>query len=128
MAHYAQVENGVVTNVIVAEQDFIDYLKSQNPAAQWVQTSYNTRGGIHYDPVTGQPSADQNKALRKNYAGIGFTYNEQLDAFIPPQPYPSWTLNQEICLWEAPTPRPDGGSVYTWDEPTQSWVTITLNK
>ncbi|NBR25756.1 MAG: hypothetical protein EBU08_18625 [Micrococcales bacterium] len=125
MAHYAQIENDVVTNVIVAEQDFIDYLKSQNSAAQWIQTSYNTRGGVHYDPVTGEPSADQTKALRKNYASIGYTYNQELDAFIAPKPYPSWTLNQETCLWVPPVPYPaDGSQLYTWDEPTQNWVTV----
>ena len=80
------------------------------------QTSYNTKGGVHYDTVTGEPSSDQSKALRKNYAGIGYTYDESKDAFIPPQPYASWTLNETSCLWEAPIAYPDDGSNYVWNE------------
>jgi len=80
------------------------------------QTSYNTRGGVHYDLVTGEPSSDQSKALRKNYAGIGYIYDESKDAFIPPQPYASWTLNETTCLWEAPIAYPDDGNDYTWNE------------
>lgn len=99
MAHYAEIENNTVTRVIVAEADFIALMPGT-----WIQTSYNTRGGIHYDPHTGEPSADQSKALRYNYAGIGYTYNEQRDAFIPPQPHPDAVLNESTCLWE-------------WDEP-----------
>ena len=80
------------------------------------QTSYNTRGGVHYDLVTGEPSSDQSKALRKNYAGIGYTYDESKDAFIAPQPYASWTLNETSCLWEAPIAYPDNGNNYVWNE------------
>jgi hypothetical protein len=108
MAHFAQVENGMVTQVIVAEQDVID---SGLFGTGWVQTSYNTHGGQHPE---GRP-------LRKNYAGIGFTYDHTLDAFIPPKPYASWTLNEKTCLWDAPTPMPIDGK-YTWDEATLSWV------
>ena len=95
MAHYAKVNaDSVVEQVIVAEADFVATLDGN-----WVQTSYNTRGGIHYSPITGEPSADQSKALRKNYAGIGYTYNQQLDAFIPPKPHPDATLDEQSCLW-----------------------------
>ena len=100
MAHYAQLDDtNQVTQVIVAEQDFVDLL-----GGTWVQTSYNTRGGVHYDPATGEPSADQSKALRFNYAGIGYTYDPRRDAFIPPKPTPDATLDETTCLW-------------IWDEP-----------
>jgi len=103
MAHFAKIaENGIVLQVIVAEQDFIDSLPD---ADSWVQTSYNTSGGKHYDPETGLE--DDGVALRKNYAGIGFKYDVDRDAFIPPQPYASWTLNEETCLWQAPEPMPE---------------------
>lgn len=116
MAHFAKVQKGIVTKVIVAEPDFFDTFVDDS-AGEWVQTSYNTRGGTH--ALGGTP-------LRKNYAGIGFTYDSELDAFIPPQPYPSWTVNSDTGLWNAPTPRPDDGEEYQWDEDTQSWVeTVT---
>lgn len=119
MSHFAKVNaRGIVEQVIVAEQDFIDSLPD---ATSWVQTSYNTKGGIHYNPDTDEPSEDQSKALRKNYAGIGYTYDPQKDAFIPPKPYPSWTLNEETCLWDAPTPKPEDGKFYIWNEHTLSW-------
>lgn len=109
MSHFAKVENGVVTQVIVAEQDVID---SGLFGTGWVQTSYNTHGGQHPE---GRP-------LRKNYAGIGFTYDEIRDAFIPPKPFASWVLNEDTCLWEAPVAMPTDGKFYTWDEATTSWV------
>lgn len=84
------------------------------------QTSYNTRGGVHY--TDGTPSADQTKAFRKNYAGLGYTYDAGRDAFVPPKPYNSWVLNEDTCLWDAPVPYPDDGERYTWDEDTTSWV------
>ena len=109
MAHFAKVEDGIVTQVIVAEQDVID---SGLFGVGWVQTSYNTYGGQHPE---GRP-------LRKNFAGIGYTYDAERDAFIPPQNYPSWTLNEDTCLWEAPSPYPEDGALYLWDEDTLSWV------
>ena len=112
MSHFAKVENGIVTQVIVAEQDVID---SGMFGTGWVQTSYNTSGGQHPE---GRP-------LRKNYAGIGFTYDSGRDAFIPPKPYASWTLNETTCLWDAPTPMPTDNKRYTWDEATISWVEVT---
>jgi hypothetical protein len=118
MAHYAKVNNGIVEQVIVAEADFFDTFVDSSPG-QWIQTSYNTRGGIHYGQ-DGQP--DDGTPLRKNYAGVGFTYDSAKDAFIPPQPYTSWTLNNDTCLWEAPVAYPDDGQRYTWDESSTSWV------
>ena len=124
MAHFAKVVNGTATQVIVAEPEFFDTFVDSSPG-EWIQTSYNTRGGVHYQPDSQEPSADQSKALRKNYAGIGFTYNRELDAFIPPKPYNSWTLNETSCLWEAPTPKPDDGNLYNWNEETVSWEQLT---
>ena len=123
MSHYAKVTDGIVTQVIVAEPEFFETFVDTSPG-EWVQTSYNTRGGVHIDPETGEPSADQTKALRKNYAGIGFTYDRERDAFIPPKPFASWTLNETSCLWEAPVPYPNDGKRYTWDEATTSWVEV----
>lgn len=123
MSHFAKVENGVVTQVIVAEQDFINAGHVGDPAS-WVQTSYNTRGGVHYSAETGEP--DGGVALRGNYAGIGYVYDAEKDAFYPPQPFASWTLNATTFTWEAPTPMPVvEGKFYTWDEPTTSWVEVT---
>ena len=124
MAHFAKVENNIVVNVIVAEQDFIDTLSDSN---QYVKTSYNMKGGVYYDPSTYTPVEDQSviqgdpARMRKNYAGIGYTYDLQRDAFIPPQPYPSWTLNEETCLWDSPVPYPTDGQSYTWNEEIQTW-------
>ena len=112
MAHFAKIENGLVIQVIVAEQDVID---SGIFGSGWVQTSYNTYGGQHPE---GRP-------LRKNYAGIGFTYDSQRDAFIPPQPFPSWTLVEDTCQWTAPVAMPTDGKKYTWNEATLSWVEVT---
>ena len=117
MAHFAKVNNGIVEKVIVAEQDFVD-----TQPGEWVQTSYNTRGGVHYNPETGDPSEDRTKALRKNYAGIGYTYDATRDAFIPPKPFASWLLNDETCLWDAPVPYPEDGEIWYWNEDLQNWV------
>jgi hypothetical protein len=123
MAHYAKVQNGFVTKVIVAEAEFFNSFVDDSPG-EWIQTSYNTYGGVHYNPETKEPSADQSKALRKNYAGIGYTYNKELDAFIPPKPYASWVLDEETCWWNAPIAKPDDGKDYAWNETTLSWVEI----
>jgi hypothetical protein len=123
MSHFAKVNNGIVEQVIVAEPEFFDTFVDSSPG-QWLQTSYNTRGGVHYNPETGEPSADQTKALRKNYAGIGYTYDSGRDAFIPPKPYASWTLNETTCLWDAPVAYPDDGGMYRWDEETTNWVAV----
>jgi hypothetical protein len=117
MAHFAQLENNIVTKVIVvSNQDILDENGQENEqkgidfcsnllGGTWKQTSYNGN-------------------IRKNYAGVGYTYDETLDAFIPPQPFASWTLNEETAQWEAPTPYPDDEKRYTWDEETTSWVEV----
>lgn len=120
MGHFAKVLNGQVTRVIVAEPEFFDTFIDDSPG-EWIQTSYNTRGGIYYTPGTDTPDPDQSKALRKNYAGAGYTYSYEADAFIPPQPFPSWTLNQTSYLWEPPIPYPDDGKSYAWNEQLQQW-------
>lgn len=120
MGHFAKVISGIVDQVIVAEPEFFDTFVDSTPG-QWIQTSYNTRGGVHYDPETGEPSADQSKALRKNYAGRGDTYDAQRDAFIAPKPYESWTLNETSCVWEPPVAMPTGDGGYRWNEAEQRW-------
>ena len=138
MAHYAKIENGIVTNVIVAEQDFIDEYHS---GETWVQTSYNTSKGVHYqdDDIRDSngkkiPSTDQSKALRGNYAGIGYTYDSINDVFYQPKPFVSWVLNSTTWDWEAPISQPDTtlaeGKIWDWNEDayqadnTQGWVEI----
>ena len=123
MAHYAKVTDGIVTKVIVAEPEFFNTFVDDS-AGEWIQTSYNTRGGVHYQPDSDTPSQDQTKALRKNYAGIGFTYNYEKDAFIPPKPFESWTLNEDTCLWEAPVAYPDDGKMYIWNESITNWTEV----
>jgi len=121
MAHFAKVVDGTVSQVIVAEPEFFDTFVDSSPGT-WIQTSYNTRGGVHYSPETGEP--DGGVALRKNYAGIGFTYDATRDAFYAPQPYPSWTLNETSCIWEPPVAYPTDGEMYNWNEETQSWDAV----
>jgi len=127
MSHFAQVINGIVQQVIVVEQDVINS-GLFGPASEWVQTSYNTRGNVHYGQ-NGQP--DGGVALRGNYAGVGYTYDAAHDVFYPPSPYPSWTISAATnWLWAAPVPLPsDAGTgtppkQYKWDEPTKSWVVV----
>ena len=126
MSHFAKVIDGIVVSVHVVEQDYIDTGVLGDPS-NWVQTSYNTRGGVHYAPnkvIATSPEPDGGVALRKNYAGIGYTYNEIRDAFIAPKPYPSWVLDEDTCIWEAPTPMPDDGNIYDWDEDGDEWVVL----
>ena len=118
MAHYAKVVDGIVTQVIVAEAEFFDTFVDDSPG-EWVQTSYNTRGGVHL--LGGTP-------FRKNYAGIGCTYDQTRDAFIAPKFYESWVLNEETCEWEAPVAKPeltqeqiDNNNYYSWNEETKQW-------
>lgn len=130
MAHYAKVKDGVVTQVIVAEPEFFDTFVDTEPG-EWLKTSYNIRGGVYFDPETNEAAADQSVITgdegreRKNYAGIGFTYDRDRNAFIPPQPFASWTLNDTSCLWEAPVAYPTDGEMYTWNEDTTSWDVVT---
>jgi len=122
MSHFAEINNdGIVQQVIVAEQDFIDS-GAVGDASDWIQTSYNTRGGTHYAPNSNTP--DGGVALRKNYAGKGYTYDSTRDAFYTVKPYASWTLNEETCVWEAPVAYPDDGKRYSWDEDITNWVEI----
>ena len=115
MSHFAKVENGQVVQVIVADQEVID---TGIFGHGWVQTSYNTRGNVHYGQ-DGQP--DGGVALRGNFAGVGYTYDEVNDIFYPPRPYPSWTLSSKTFLWEAPVPCPQDNNIYMWNEDTLSW-------
>jgi hypothetical protein len=117
MAHFAKILDGKVIDVIVAEPEFFETFVDTSPGF-WLQTSYNTRGGVHYAPNSNTP--DGGVALRKNYASKGFTYDAERDAFIPPKPLPSWVLNEETCLWEPPVPKPDGD--HYWNEETTSWI------
>ena len=115
MAHYAKVVDGTVVQVIVAEAEFFNTFVDSSPGA-WIQTSYRTHGGQHPD---GNP-------LRKNYAGIGYSYDAGRDAFIPPKPFASWTLNDTTCLWDAPVAMPTDGKVYSWNEEAGNWVEVVL--
>jgi hypothetical protein len=130
MSHFAKLdENNVVTFVTVGRQED-DGLEAELTARTgdvYRQTSYNTRGGVHYNPETGEPSEDQSKALRFNYAGIGYTFDSSKGtdgAFIPPKPYPSWVLEDTTCLWTAPVPMPEDGA-YVWDEESGAWIEVT---
>tara|TARA_R100000808_G_scaffold1932_1_gene8142 strand:- start:1433 stop:1801 length:369 start_codon:yes stop_codon:yes gene_type:complete len=122
MGHFAKInKKNIVVTVIAAKQNFID---NAFPNQTWIKTSYNTKGGIHYEPNSNIPSEDQSKALRKNYAGVGCVYDPERDAFYEPQPFKSWTLNEETCQWEAPKPYPQDGKLYKWNESKKSWVVI----
>lgn len=120
MAHYAQIVDKYVVQVVKTDEDYFNEKGQSRFPGKWIQTSYNTRGGVHYDPLTGEPSSDQSKALRKNFAGVGFTYDEENDAFIPPKPYPSWNLTEGF-LWESPVPYPNNENSYIWNETTLNW-------
>lgn len=123
MAHYALLDrNNIVVQVItgVDENEGVydwELFYTQETRLQAKRTSYNTQGGVHTGGGT---------PFRKNYAGIGYTYDPQRDAFIPPKPYPSWILNEQTCLWEPPVAMPDDGKLYQWDEATTSWVEVQL--
>ena len=113
MSHYAKVNNGIVEQVIVAEAEFFETFIDTSPG-EWLQTSYNTHGGKH----------PEDRPLRKNYAGVGYIYDSTRDAFYAPQPYPSWVLNEDTCLWESPIPQPIDDKMYMWDEEVQNWVAL----
>jgi hypothetical protein len=125
MSHFAKVVDGKVSTVIVAEKEFFETFVDSSPG-QWIQTSYNTRGGIHYKPDSNEPSEDQSKALRGNYAGSGDIYDAVNDVFYARQPYPSWKLNNTTWSWEAPVAMPDDGKVYLWNEETTNWKEVNL--
>lgn len=121
MAHFAEIDsnNKVVRVLVIGDiqqsrgQEFL--ANDLGLGGTWIQTSYNTKGGVHL--TGGTP-------LRKNYAGTGFVYDYARDAFIPPQPFPSWSLNEDTCLWDAPVAKPTDGKRYTWNEATTSWVIV----
>ena len=123
MSHYAKVVNGTVHQVIVAEAEFFNTFVDTSPG-EWIQTSYNTRGNVHYAPNSNTP--DGGTPIRGNYAGIGYVYDRTHDVFYPPQPYPSWTISAETnWTWTAPTPMPTDGHRYNWNEATQSWDQVS---
>ena len=126
MAHFAKLGTGniiervevVSNNIAQTEQAGVEFLQNlYKDISAWKQTSYNTRGGEHI--MGGTP-------FRKNYAGIGYIYNQTKDAFIPPKPFNSWILNETTCLWEAPVTYPDDGERYTWNESTTTWDLTSL--
>jgi len=128
MAYMARVIDGVV---VAVHSRTPEYNATQPNSDEFIQTSYNVRGGVYYEPDTGLPAenqaeviAEQDGRQRKNYAGVGFTYDEERDAFIPPKPFESWVLNGDTCLWEAPVAMPDDGEMYRWDEETTDWVLV----
>jgi hypothetical protein len=122
MTHYAKVLNGIVQTVIVAEPEFFENFIDTSPG-QWIETSANAKGGLYYDSSN---NIDETQtALRGNFAGIGYTYDQQNDVFYAPRPYPSWTISAPTWIWEAPIPRPNDGTQREWDEATLSWVVLT---
>lgn len=132
MAHFAELdENNIVLRVVVVpneeENRGQQYLAEDlNLGGRWEKTSYNTRKGIHYDSNTNEPSADQSKAFRKNYAGVGFIFDEERDAFYAQQPYPSWSLDEFSCIWQPPVPMPETGGPWEWNEELGEWEEIIL--
>ena len=123
MGHFCKVVDGKVSQVIVAEPEFFTTWVDSSPG-EWIQTSYNTKGGKHYLPDGVTLSQTQGKALRKNFAGIGFSYDRERDAFIPPKPFASWILDEETCWWLPPTPCPIDGRRYYWNEEWKTWAEI----
>lgn len=123
MKNYAKIENGTVVNIIVAGPKFIE-----RQEGTFVESPKGLHGGVYYDRQTRRPAEDQSIVqndeayARKNSANIGYTYDSERDAFIPPKPFNSWVLNEDSCLWGAPIAYPDDGEAYVWDEPTTSWI------
>jgi len=131
MAHFVKLnaENYVIFVTVARDEDENREVEiSQETGEIYKRTSYNTRGGIHYQADNNTPSLDQSKAFRKNYAGIGYYYDSIRDAFIPPKPFPSWILNEQTCLWQSPIPYPNDGKMYQWNEETGNWEEINLTR
>lgn len=132
MAHYALLDNDNFVTAVISGADEIYFYNGNNTEVHYglmynckaKRTSYNTRGGIHYQADNNTPSIDQSKAFRKNYAGIGYYYDPIRDAFIPPKPFRSWRLNEKSCLWESPIPYPTDGKVYVWNEQFRFWMDV----
>ena len=124
MAHFAKLDrqNKVIFVTVGRDEDREEEL-TERTGDVYKQTSYNTRGGVHYQ-ADGTPSADQSRAFRKNYAGLGYTYDSMRDAFIPPKPYASWVLNESTCLWDPPVAMPTDGKRYVWDELNTTWAEV----
>lgn len=129
MAHFAKIdENNIVVEVLVTDNNEPDEgyaFLVERLGGNWLKTSRNTRNGVHYDPETGEPSDDQSKALRFNYAGIGYFYDAELDGFIPQKMFDSWVLDKTTCNWVAPVAYPNDGNPYEWNEGTQSWDPVS---
>ena len=123
MAHYAKIVETKVVKVIVADAAYINEFVDDSPGT-WIKVSINTRGGIHYAPYSHTP--DDGTPLRKNFAGVGHIYDATRDAFYEPQPYTSWTLNEDSCQWEAPVAYPNDGNVYEWNESDQQWDEVSI--
>lgn len=123
MGHYAKVVDSKVVQVIVAEADFFNTFVDSSPG-QWLQTSYNTRGNVHYLPNSQEPSGQP--AVRGNYAGLGYTYDAQNDVFYAPKPFASWIMDEATWTWKSPVEMPTEGGPYSWDEATQNWVQSSL--
>lgn len=121
MAHFARIENGVVVELLVIEQEVVDTGLFGDPST-WVQTSFNTSGGVHYSPTTRQP--DGGVALRANFGMIGMIYDAENDVFYNKAPARSWTISGPDWIWKAPVPAPDDGKLYRWSEKDLSWVEI----
>jgi len=131
MAHFAKLnaENYVIFVTVARDEDENREVEiSEQSGEIYKRTSYNTHGGIHYQADNNTPSLDQSKAFRKNYAGIGYYYDSIRDAFIPPKPFPSWTLNEDSCLWQSPIPYPNDGKMYQWNEEIGNWIEINLTR
>ena len=126
MSHYAKVENSIVTQVIKANSDFIKSISKNGDV--WIQTSYNTRDGVHYDIETGLPSEDQSKALRKNFAAIGCVYDSEKDCFYPPKPHESWIFDEKTGYYFAPIQYPNDGKEYIWNEENKVWDILPMNE
>jgi hypothetical protein len=124
MSHFAKVVNGVVEQVIVAEQDFIDRLPPERNTV-WVQTSYNTREGKYVNPKNGEEMPGT--PMRKNFAGKGYTYDEARDEFIPPKPFRAWVRDMDKGTWKPPRPIPRDGKLYDWDDDADDWRVVLEN-
>jgi len=124
MTHFAKIDNSDIVVFVTRGRDEDDGKELELCARTgdtYRQTSYNTRGGIHYKSNSNEPSDDQSKSFRKNYAGIGYTYDKERDAFIPPKIYNTWVLNEDTCQWQPPVAYPDDGKEYQWNEDKQKW-------
>ena len=129
MAHFAKIDNlGTVVFVTVGRDEDNELELCARTGDTYRKTSYNTKGGIYYTPNTTKLDNDQSKAFRKNFAGIGFTYDKERDAFIPPKPFKSWILNEFSCLWEAPVAMPTDDKRYAWNEFAKNWDEIPVGE